>query len=477
MIQLTPKQIELIQAAWGSDNCLAYGGARAGKTFAFMRFILLACVMFPGIRVLTARQVRVDIHGSIWSDTLPKVLRESGLTLGKEYSKTEQEMEIRLFNGSAIYCDGLDDAQRIEKVLGREYGIIYINECHEVPYPTVTLLRTRLAQAVNKFSPKLLADLNPTTTAHWSYKQWFAGIDPESMGPLNLQLGTWLKVKLTPEDNRENLAEGFIERQLQTLSGLRRKRFYEGEYAEITELNVVTPVAFFTDPEFFDWVGDRKDELRFIGGLDLGFQDADAFAVLAYIPGYEETWVVYEYKSRRSEMEDLVNGIREGIAWVKANLPGMAISADNLRVQSDHGTIRYGLEGDKKKSWQELKRLYGINAFPAMKRDAAISLEHLITDLQAGRMHIRANGPLHEESEQTIWTRNPIDQAIMRVIDDKAYHPDMLHAVRYAHTWLINAGNDAMMREGPYEAPVIVSDTEQVVQDMIEVITNPQEMW
>jgi len=433
--------------------------------------------MFPGLRVLVTRQVRVDVRASIWKDTLPKVLRLSGLRLGEAYEKNEQDMEITLGNGSMIYSDGLDDAQRVEKILGREYGIIYHNECHENPYPTIALIRTRLAQKIDGFEPKFLADLNPTTTAHWSYKQWFKGIDPESMTDLSPELGKWGKIKMDPEDNRQNLAEGYIERQLKTLSGLRRKRFYEGEYAEITELNVTTPTAFFTDAEFYDWVGGKWDEVRFVGGLDLGFQDADAFGILAYRDGFEDTWLVYEYKARRSEMEDLVAGIRSGIEWLKTHCPVMAISPENLRVQSDHGTIRYGKEGDKKKSWQELKRLYGINAYPAMKRDAALSLEHIITDLNAGRMHIRANGPLHEETEQTIWTRNPVDHAIMRVIDDEAYHPDMLHAVRYAHTWLINAGNEAMMTEGPHEPEVIRSLTENVVEDMIEAITNPQEMW
>ena len=40
-----------------------------------------------------------------------------------------------LGNKSEIWIGGLDDQERVEKILGKEYVTIFLNECSQIPYP------------------------------------------------------------------------------------------------------------------------------------------------------------------------------------------------------------------------------------------------------------------------------------------------------------------------------------------------------
>ena len=66
----------------------------------------------------------------------------SGVPL-KEH-RTDGYFSLR--NSSEIWIGGLDDQERVEKILGREYATIFLNECSQIPYASVLVALTRLAQ-------------------------------------------------------------------------------------------------------------------------------------------------------------------------------------------------------------------------------------------------------------------------------------------------------------------------------------------
>src|SRR5690606_20481945 len=103
----------------------------------------------------------------------------------------EQDGVFVFANGSEVWCSGLDDKERVDKVLGKEYATIYENEASELSYDAHTTLMTRLAQSVEAKvgSPGALPlrnyiDLNPTTQSHWTYKLFVQGVEPEGKRPV-----------------------------------------------------------------------------------------------------------------------------------------------------------------------------------------------------------------------------------------------------------------------------------------------------
>lgn len=470
---LTPKQKHQVQIMNQFPNVLSFGGARSGKTFGKINFIIYSCLTNPGARWLIARKYATDIRGSIWMDTLPKVLGLLNLTAGKDYISIEAGMIITFPNKSRIICGGLDDKERVDKILGQEYFGIYLNESHDIPYSTVKTLLTRLSQKVEvKINGKtavlqnrLFVDLNPQSINHWTYKTFILKQNPESGDPIPYP-ETYASVQMNPHDNQDNLPPGYIERSLEVLKGNARNRFLLGEYTTDDDVKVFSPRGIYKwQDDFIPWFEKNPQDVQMVGGLDLGFQDADAFVVIAWRDGEPDQWLIYEHKARRQNIEQLVEAIKRGLKWCQDNVP---CRNQHIDIYCDTATVRHGHEGDAKKSIGQLSHDYGLPVRPAYKRDKRMAIEHLQAEVNSGTFHIPQNGIFFAETEITVWTRED-DGSINRVIDDEIFHPDMMDAILYPMRYLVAYGNSAMV---PYEPPPEVPQggTEDQVERMMAML-------
>lgn len=447
MIKLTNKQRNALSLFMAFKFCLLYGGARSGKTFIAIYYILARAIKYPGSLHLVCRRYSTDVRSSIWDITIPTVIGLLGLNRGDQYESNEQQMEIQLSNGSRIICAGLDDSKRLDKILGQEFATEYINESNDVAYVTFLRLRTRLSQKIEGCTNRIIIDLNPAGDGHWTYKLFFRGIEAQSLKPIE-DVAKYGKLQLNPKDNEENLAKDFIKDMLEPLAGDARERFLNGNYQSNNELLVFhsSPACFFQLADFQKWALGRYASVKMIAGLDVGFQDADAFAILAYIDGDETAWVLYEYKAYREELADLATAIRKGLNYIASEFPWYQ-NPQMITIYSDTNTIRYGSEGDKKKNWAELRRIYGFNTTTAFKRDKSMHVEFLRTEYNAGHIKVAENGQFADETTQIVWHKNPVDETIERIIDDEIYHPDLMFAIMYAVNFLLSYGNSAMSKK------------------------------
>src|SRR5260221_729289 len=131
---------------------------------------------------LAAELRRLAARSSIWLDTLPKVARSCypGLPL-KDH---RQDGYLSLPNDSQIWVGGLDDKDRTEKILGQEFISLYFNECSQIPYGSVQIALTRLAQSIPGLRQRAYYDLNPVGKGHWTHRLFVQGVDPETRQPL-----------------------------------------------------------------------------------------------------------------------------------------------------------------------------------------------------------------------------------------------------------------------------------------------------
>lgn len=469
---LTPKQTEAAGIITKVKNLLLYGGSRSGKTFFVVSFIVATCLM-TNARCLVTRRYATDVRASIWNQTLPEVLRAFDLRIGQDFRFNEQQMTCTMPSGGQIALAGLDDRERVDKVLGQEYAVIYVNECQDVPWATVNILKTRLSQRVDGFDNRFVCDLNPTSDAHWSAKLWLQGIHPETREPIrHPEHYGWLQ--MNPYDNAANLPETYLD-DLSGLVGNARQRFFLGEFQSTTGLRVFSPAGLYSWPEFVEWTMGREPVLQFTAGLDLGYQDADAFVILCHAPDDPEVWIIYEHKARRESLDELVTAIRDGMAWVRHNVPARD---HNLRIYSETATLRYGHEGDDKKSASMLREMYGLPIERAYKRDKKLGIELLQDAVNAGRLRIPKHGPFADECEQVVWTRET-DGTIVRKIDDETYHPDMMDAVLYPLRELWSYGDDVHKGLPPPPPPSPDPPTINEIQDArwLNWADRSQEVW
>ncbi len=276
---LTPKQEEANRLLGSpAQHIMLFGGSRSGKTFLLVRACIIRALKAPGSRHAILRYRLGHIKSSIVLDTFPKVMREC--FPGMAYELNKSDLYAKAENGSEVWFGGLDDKERVEKILGNEFATIYLNECSQIPWGSRNMAVTRLAQLVmqkidgrdDKPLPlKMYYDENPPDKGHWTYRLFILKIDPESKAQLP-DPENYASMRLNPRDNEQNLGGDYI-KTLQGLSGRMQKRFLDGEFRE------AAPNALFTEELFDKWrVIDQQlpDMLRLIVAIDpSGSDDSD----------------------------------------------------------------------------------------------------------------------------------------------------------------------------------------------------------
>ena len=203
------------------------GGSRSGKTFLFVYAIIVRACKEPNSRHAIFRFRFNALKASVIHDTFPKVAR----LMGVKYKMDKQDWFATLPNGSQIWFSGLDDKERTEKILGMEFATLFFNECSQIPWGSVKLALTRLAQKTG-LTLKAYYDLNPPSKAHWSYKVFHELRRPDDKLPL--ERGKYGNYNINPVDNAENLDPDYLA-DMANMPARERKRFYEGKYADIDE--------------------------------------------------------------------------------------------------------------------------------------------------------------------------------------------------------------------------------------------------
>jgi hypothetical protein len=208
-----------------THTCLV-GGSRSGKTFLAVRSLIVRALRAPGSRHLMVRFRANALRASVWLDTFPKVCRICFPRV--QFTPHRMDGFVEVEGGSQIWGSGLDEDDRVEKILGQEYATIYGCECSQIPYSSILVLRTRLAQSGTGLKLRGIYDLNPTSTSHWTNLEFGEKRDPISLLPLK-RPEQFERVFMNPEDNAENLDPAYIQ-SLDDLPEVYRLRFRDGVY-------------------------------------------------------------------------------------------------------------------------------------------------------------------------------------------------------------------------------------------------------
>lgn len=253
IFQLTAKQDESLDYINGdATHAMLFGGSRSGKTFVIVRNIVIRALKAPGSRHLICRFRFNHLKSSIILDTFPNVMRKCFPQV--KYNLSKSDWYVTLPNGSEIWFAGLDDKERLEKILGKEYVTIYPNECSQIAWDSIQVLITRLGQKVMQVVKGMKAELlklrmyydcNPPTKAHWTFRVFKQKVDPDTKLPL-AQPKDYVCFQMNPVDNQENLSPDYM-RMLGQLSARMQRRFKDGEFGE------AAPGALFDEAIIDRW--------------------------------------------------------------------------------------------------------------------------------------------------------------------------------------------------------------------------------
>lgn len=212
-----------------SDIALG-GGARSGKTFLLVYAVVTRSLMYPNSRHAILRFRQNAIIKAVVRDTFPKVMEMCypGVYDDKMLNKTDWFYTMP--NGSELWFGGLDDKERVENILGNEYMTIYFNECSQIPWQSIKLALTRLAQKIRGAKLKAYYDFNPPSKRHWTYKFFINKFSPDTNKPL-LSPDTVGFLYMNPLHNEENLDAAYL-RRLSEMPEKERNRFFLGMFSD-----------------------------------------------------------------------------------------------------------------------------------------------------------------------------------------------------------------------------------------------------
>ena len=411
---LTPRQKEANRLLTGPQrHTLLVGGARSGKTFLLTRALLIRALKAPSRHAIFRLRYNA-LKSSVVMDTLPKVMALCFPGIPIRINKNDGYGTLP--NGSEIWFAGLDEKERVEKILGMEFATLYFNECSQIPYDSVLTALSRLAQKVEGLRNKAYYDLNPSGTGHWTYKIFIEGKDPRTGQPL-ATADNYASMYLNPADNTDNIDPDYIA-ALMALPEKQRRRFLDGKYIaeidnalwtlDIIERQRITPdrlpplkrVLVAVDPSGCSGPENyRSDEIGIsVAGLgvdDCGYVLADRTG--RYSP---ETWARLSVETWREFCADKIIAEKNfGGDMVRAVLQGYDRNVPVEVVTATRGKI---LRAEPIAGLYETGRVYHVGHFDKLEDqmtnfssagylgnrspDAADAAVHALTALMLGQV-------------------------------------------------------------------------------------------
>lgn len=292
---------------------LLAGAAGTGKTLAAFRKLYEVGEKYPHARLLVIRKTRRSLVESglvTWEEDI----LGSGHPMLAHAIQRPSRHSYQFPNGSTLVVGGMD---KPDKVLSSQWDVIYVQEATELSLTDWETLGTRLRNGRVPYQ-QIIADCNPSAPTHWLHKRGEAGsltmlrsTHRDNPRFWDHAAGRWTK------DGEEYLA------RLGTLTGIRRKRFLEGVWAQAEgvvyeEWNPdVHLVNHFTPPK----------EWRRFHSVDFGFTNPLAYQFWAEDPDGR----LYLYRERYKTgllVEDVAK-------WTKADIAG-GLEPRPAAVVGDH---------------------------------------------------------------------------------------------------------------------------------------------
>jgi PBSX family phage terminase large subunit len=273
--KFTDRQIEARKEISKFQFFMLFGGSRSGKTFLAVYATIIRALKSSGSRHAILRFRFNAVKASIIFDTFPKVMQVC--FPGVKYELSKSDWIVRFPNRSEVWFGGLDDKERTEKILGQEFATVYLNECSQISWGAVGMVKTRLAQNCKQddgppLELRMLFDCNPPDKNHWTYKVFVQGVDPDTRTPLN-DKDAHGSIQMNPRDNMGNLPPSYLQ-TLENLPAHLRRRFLDGEFKDSN------PNAIFAETAIDKWRVEDSSELpqmaRIVIGVDPSGADDDA---------------------------------------------------------------------------------------------------------------------------------------------------------------------------------------------------------
>lgn len=426
---LFDKQLQVLNS--GNGTKLVCCSRRAGKTHLLVACLLIECLRRSRIKCMYIGETAELSEGLINKAANDIVdacqLRDKR---GKRFNWKKMD------NGSDIMVRGLSNTKDPDQIRGTAAKVIVIDEFFHLKSELLEYLQREVLEPMQMD----FAD---------DYKFICAGTPPQIKGTYGEYVWkNWDvdKFSWTWRDNphpvdvkkREAYVEKILHDKGLDWSSSFARREYNGEWAYDDDLLLY--------PEFHTY--DSRECIptfeisRVLFGIDYGVGDNDTLIGIAWSDDEKRGYQFWEEKFNRLDIKDRTISQLEYLcrqvktAWRAALdfFPNMSFYEANKRILWDaddndqHVTDYMRININFTEEDMEDLRLNIQNAY---KQEKVQMFDKLNDALRKGDLLVMRGGKLEHELLSTIVKRGPNGE-VYREVDDKAFHPDLLPAMRYA---------------------------------------------
>lgn len=373
---------------------------RAGKTVACAADLLSTCITSKGVTCLYITLSRSNAKRIVWPE-LKRLNREHNC--GGVPNESDLSMHFP-DQDSRLYLSGASDRTEIEKFRGLALKKVYLDESQSFPQYIRDLVDDVISPALMDYAGMLCLIGTPgpvpagffydcAQSADWAHHSWTFWDNP------------FIEIK-SGLTHQEVLARE-LKRRGVTIEDPSIQREWFGKWIMDTDSLVF---HYQPDKNHYDELPPGK--YHYILGVDFGFEDADALAVLAW--------------SERSPMTYLVDEIvvaKQGLTELSGQIEMLRNTYDISKIVADFG-------GLGKKLSEEMIRRWQIPLMPAEKAQKDGAIEIFNDALRRGHFRAKKDSRLASDSMLVEWDRDKSTPE-KRKISDK-FHSDILDAALYA---------------------------------------------
>lgn len=390
------KQLEFIKDT--SKFKTAVCSRRAGKTVSCAADLYKTAKTLDGdVAYITLN--RITAKRIIWRELTSIVKKYEDI---EQCRINESELVIELPNGNRIYVSGAKDSSEIEKFRGIALRKIYIDECQSFRPYIKELIDDVLEACLTDYDGSLILIGTPgpvpagyfydcSTSKGWAHYKWTIHDNPY--------------IKIKSGKNAQQIIEERCGRRGVSINDPSIRREYFGEWIQDSDSLVFK----------FDWAKNTylkqpEEELQYIFGIDIGYRDADAIAVLGYSYKSNNVYLIHEYIERKSDITTLATEIHRLKDYYKP-----------VKMVMDAGALG-------KKIQEEIRLRHGLPVEAAEKQRKLEFIELLNDDLRTGKFKAFKQSRFEEDARLVMWDyENPEKPKI-----SDSYHTDIGDAVLYA---------------------------------------------
>lgn len=315
----------------------------------------------------------------------------------------ESKLTMKHPNGATLKLFGADMKNFIKRLKGRKYPGVGIDEAQDFGVHLQSLVDDVLTPSIADYPDGWLAltgtpgpvpqgyyfDVTQNRKYGYSHHEWTILNNPHMPDPHGFIADICAKREWLPDNPtllREYRNKWVLDQKSLWIQ-------YDAKINHYTEL-----------PKDYKW--------NYIMGVDIGFKDADAIAILAWSEQCRETYLV----------EELITS-KQGLTELVEQMEAMNKKYDISKVVMDEG-------GLGKKLAEEVRRRHGINVHPADKARKQENVELLNDQLRLGKFKAKSLSRFAQDSYiiQIDWEASTPN----RIVIKKKPHSDIIDAVLYA---------------------------------------------